>query len=138
MADKRRRKTAIAALLVTIWLVITLAGVGAGTLLTSMGDLSCEADPADAPVGFRDSNYGHMAWSFVPPGPHCVWTVETNGFAASDRPSPIWSLWLLTVVALGYLAWRQLAAVASGDSPSAPPPNPSGVTERTRPRKAAL
>jgi hypothetical protein len=98
------------ALLVISWFAITLAGVGTGALLSGMGDLGCEADAGYAPVGFRDSNYGHMEWSFVPPGPHCVWTVETNGFAASDRPSPIWSAWLLTVLVLGCLAWRQLAA----------------------------
>jgi hypothetical protein len=52
-----------------------------------------------------------MKWSVVPPGPRCVWTVELNGFAASDRPSSIWSVWLVTVVVLGCLAWRQLIAV---------------------------
>jgi hypothetical protein len=117
MADKRRRKTAIALLLVLSWLVITLAGAGTGALLTSMGHLSCEADPGDTPFGFRDSNYGHMEWSFVPPGPHCVWTVDVNGFAASDRPSSIWSVWLVTVIALGCLAWRQLVAAAASSDP---------------------
>lgn len=125
MADTHRRRTAIAALLVIGWSVITLAGAGTGALLSSMGDLNCEADPADARAGFRDSNYGRMEWSFVPPGPHCVWTVRMNGFAASDRPSPVWSLWLLAVIVLGPLAWRQLiSALTSGDSPSAPPTPP--------------
>ena len=142
MADKHRRQAAIAALLVISWLVISFAGAGAAAVLSGMGGAGCEADPADAPVGFRDSNYGRMEWSSVPPGPHCVWTVEVNGFAASDRPSPIWTLWLLTVVVLGLLAWRQfiaalgpvawrpfISALVSGASPSAPspsrPPRPS-------------
>lgn len=94
------------------WAVMTLAGAGYSGLVAGMGDLGCEADPADASVGFRDSNYGRMEWSSIPPGPRCSWTVEANGFAASDGPSPIWSLWVLTVVALGLLAgWQFLAAL---------------------------
>lgn len=143
MADQHRRGTAIAAVLVISWLVITFAGAGYGAAISSMGDLGCEADPEDAPVGFRDSNYGRMEWSSVPPGPRCVWTIEVNGFAASDRPSPIWSLWLLTVIVLGLLAcWQSvsalgpvarrqfISALVSGASPSAPspsrPPRPPG------------
>jgi hypothetical protein len=125
VVDKRR--LVIAGLLVSSWLVITLAGAVAGALLSYMGDLSCEADTGE-------SNYGSMDWSWAPPGPHCVWTVELNGFAASDRPSPIWSVWLATDVALGCLAAWQLAAAllsrnaASTPSPARPPSAP--VTPR--------
>jgi hypothetical protein len=117
-----RRRLIIAGLLLSSWLVITLAGTVPAAVLTSMGDLFCEADAGD-------SNYGRMKWSWAPPGPRCVWTTELNGFAASDRPSPIWSVWLATSAALWVVAvWQLIAAVRSLDAASAPsstqPPSP--------------
>jgi hypothetical protein len=97
------RRVMIASLLIVSWVVITVAGVVPGVLLTTMGDGLCEAHNGD-------SNYGFMEWSWAPPGPHCAWTVESNGFASSSRPSPIWSVWLAAVVVVGCLAGWQLTA----------------------------
>ena len=110
MADRHPRAIMLAGILVWAWLVLTLSGTGFAEAVTTMGDLACEADTGD-------SNYGEMQWSFAPPGPHCVWTDEINGFAASTRPSPIWSAWLMTVVVLGCLTARQLAVALRTRTP---------------------
>lgn len=127
-----KRRLIIASLLICSWVVIALAGVVPAVLLTSMGDGFCEA-------GNGDSNYGFMEWSWAPPGPHCVWTVESNGFASSSRPSPIWSVWLATVVVVGCLAgWQEAAALSTRDTATATPPAgpPSPPVRPRSPRDA--
>jgi hypothetical protein len=79
--------------LLLTWLAVTLLGVTAIWARAWVGDLGCEANQGD-------SNYGELQWSMLPPGPKCVFTEEANGYAATEGPSPAWSVWFLGDVAL--------------------------------------
>lgn len=56
--------------------------------------------------GEEGSNYGTLGWSVLPPGPTCTWTVEANGFDKVQGPSPVMSVWLITLIVLGIVARR--------------------------------
>jgi hypothetical protein len=77
-------------------LALVLVGIiGAGGLvfIAAQGSLGCELQATD-------SNYGRRSWSAVPPGPVCTYTTEVNGVDTVDGPSPVTSLWLLTLLML--------------------------------------
>jgi hypothetical protein len=61
--------------------------------IAAQGSLGCELQATD-------SNYGRRSWSAVPPGPVCTYTTEVNGVDKVDGPSPVTSLWLLTLLML--------------------------------------
>jgi len=89
------------------WVMIALAGWGFALFIQFFGDSFCERG---------DSNYGDMRWSLLPPGPVCKWTEQRNGFAASDGPGPLTSVWLVVLLVLGFLAVRSIKRLYAPDS----------------------
>ncbi len=74
---------------------ILLIGLAWGALITFLDWGYC---------GRGDSNYGKLGWSLLPPGPTCTWTVESNGVDASWGPTPVMTIWLITLILLGVVA----------------------------------
>ena len=80
-----------------IWALVVLATLGLavigglyGLLLQFVGDMAC-------PTPGRDSEWGTLSWSVLPPGPRCTWTEELNGIDRVEGPGPVMTAWLLTL-----------------------------------------
>lgn len=84
----------LAVVSIVSWVGVALVGLAGLTLIGLEGDLGCDLSGAD-------SNYGTLSWSALPPGPVCTYTVDENGVGKVDGPSPVTSIWLLTLVGLG-------------------------------------
>ena len=52
-----------------------------------------------------DSVYGELRWSLVPPGPTCTWTIKADGVDAHQGPTAVMSIWLVTLLVGGLVAW---------------------------------
>ena len=78
---------------------VAVVGVLYGLLLQFVGDQAC-------PTPGRDSDWGSLSWSVLPPGPRCTWTEELNGVDRVEGPGPVMSIWLVTL-ALGLVVERR-------------------------------
>jgi hypothetical protein len=94
-----------AVLLGGAWLLVASTGLAYAALITFLGDVGCEHE-----VG--DSNYGEFSWSVFPPGPVCTWTPRLHGFSEKQGPTVVTSVWLVTLVVLGWLAIRSIRRFA--------------------------
>ena len=85
-------------------MAVALAGVGYGVLLDFIGDAAC-------PTPGRDSQWGRLSWSVLPPGPKCTWTEPLHGIDRVDGPGSVMSLWLvgLGLLAVGLVRWHRRA-----------------------------
>ena len=95
---------------------IATVGIGWAAMIGAVDDTYCERG---------DSNYGELSWSRLPPGPVCSWTEQRNGFTGTDGPTPVMSIWLLTLLVLGFIALRLIGRVSFADpqiDPVASPP----------------
>lgn len=90
--DRSRRRRQVRWTLLFLF-AIALAGIGIAYALLLNDVLAC-------PTPGRDSTYGDLSWSVLPPGPRCTWTAAEHGLDRVDGPSPVMSLWLLTLAGL--------------------------------------
>jgi hypothetical protein len=100
----------IVVLAVLAWIGIAGVGLAWMAVVDFEGDLYCQQPGSD-------SNYGKLSWSAVPPGPVCTYTAQMNGVDRVDGPTPVTSVWLLTLVGLGSASvWAVRLAVRDGRS----------------------
>lgn len=111
----KRLRMAIAVLVVLAWLGLAAIGVTYAAFRQVSGWASCEHERGD-------SNYGEFSWSAIPPGPVCTWTLAGNGFDDSKGPTPVMSLWLLSLVGLGVAAVWAIRTASRYESPIEPEP----------------
>ncbi len=76
----------------TLWVAVAIVGLGWGAVVQVLDDGYCEK---------VDSNYGKLSWSVVPPGPVCTWAADANGVDEVEGPSPVMSVWLVSLGVLG-------------------------------------
>lgn len=98
MTVTRRRRLptdprALARIAAVIWAIALVVGLGYAILINDMAELYCE------PIA-GSSDYGAFASSIIPPGPTCTFTEAVHGFDAVRGPSPVMSVWLVSL-ALG-------------------------------------
>jgi hypothetical protein len=113
----------LAFFVVVPWFLLFTVGVGWAVFIESFELSYCEHDR-------HDSASGELSWSVLPPGPVCTWTVEENGFADTRGPTPVMSLWLLSLLGLGYvtvLAVQRLWPPDPADEPPEPEREGSAV-----------
>jgi len=103
MEDRRGSKYLPALALSMLWCLIAAPGIVGGLLISSFDTTYCAA-----PTGTKGSSYdiGELDWSLVPAGPRCTWADEQDGSDRTRGPSPIWTMWLLTLLILGWLIMR--------------------------------
>jgi hypothetical protein len=105
-----------------IWTLVLLSAVGLavvgvlyGLLLQFVGDLAC-------PTPGRDSDWGSLSWSILPPGPRCTWTEELNGIDRADGPGPVMTAWLVTLALAAVVErranrwWKEAEREADGQA----------------------
>jgi hypothetical protein len=97
--------TLVAGLAMCVWIFLALVGAAWLAFISMQGDLGCA-------LSGSDSNFGTLSWSALPPGPVCTYTADWNGVDKVDGPSPVTSVWLLTLVALAVIfVWSVRRAV---------------------------
>ncbi len=95
MPSKQRGWVGLWWAMVSLWLVLVLAGVGSVAMTAAFHDESC----------FRngDANPGMLSWSAMPPGHICTWTREQSGFDAVQGPGAWPSIYLALMATTGLI-----------------------------------
>ncbi|MEQ1699648.1 MAG: hypothetical protein ABMA25_06040 [Ilumatobacteraceae bacterium] len=75
------------------WLGVLLIGLAWGALILLLGDTYCDGGL---------SNYGELSWSWLPPGPVCTWTAQSNGAVGRAGPTWVMSTWLIVLLVWGF------------------------------------
>lgn len=82
------------------FVLVALVGTAWGALVIAQDDFYC-------PHPTRDSDYGELSWSVLPPGPQCTWSTESGNHVDDARgPTPVMSVWLATLAVLGWCVVR--------------------------------
>jgi hypothetical protein len=88
------------------WMLCVLAAAAGVLLTTAAGDLNCLHRSRIQ----GDSNYGDVTWSWLPLGPECTWTEESNGVddfqGAAWGPTLFVAALLVTGGGIGYAHFR--------------------------------
>lgn len=77
------------------WLGLLLIGLAWGALILFLGDMYCDRGR---------SNYGDLSWSWLPPGPVCTWTEQSDGVAGRAGPTWVMTTWLVVLLVWGLAA----------------------------------
>jgi hypothetical protein len=99
LTAERRRAGGLRWAVLTLWLVMLLAGFGFAGLTAAFQNETC----------YRDgSGQGRFSWSLLPPGHVCTWRTVPSGLGARQGPGTRPSVYLavMAVTGLALVKWR--------------------------------
>jgi hypothetical protein len=89
--------------IVAAWLTVAFLGFGYLVLV------------AACPSPASNMTSGDLGWSVLPPGPKCTWNEAEHGVSGSDDgPGPVMSVWIVSLVLLGFGAKKTRGAPRPG------------------------
>lgn len=93
MPARTRRWVGLWWTMLSLWMVLLLAGLGFVGLTAAFHEESC--------YRAGSANPGTLSWSAVPPGYVCTWTTAQNGFDAVQGPGAGPTAYLALMAAAG-------------------------------------